>query len=345
MASLGSAIPPSTAHAISVSLPTWRDNVGYEEGERRVIDAMVTGYPRFFIHRSIQKVCIPTHAHCPAVAHSAHPPKLANICEQKFGTSGERCLLLPTKRIAEDCRSFIQDRCQSESPPNIRLIHFVIFPENKQSPRDLNCRRSPPAPSACADLHIVLFPADIGPVARQFWQHAGLGISSRLAEHCLSMFSEDISSHQPPSPALSRPPSKPMNRHYVSKSFSKPKGDLSVHISPPSSPNNSEALSLDQIVYVEERYGRNLPLSLALSAKQSLRRRIAGVLIHDNPTTPTGDREAQLGPSTRGVAAVAENDVFLYPSGMAAIWSAHQLVLSVRPPGKSVCFGFVVLQR
>lgn len=53
---LGLAVPPYTPHAISVSLPTWRDNVGYEEGESRVIDAMVTGYPRFFIHRSIQKV-------------------------------------------------------------------------------------------------------------------------------------------------------------------------------------------------------------------------------------------------------------------------------------------------
>jgi cystathionine gamma-synthase len=54
---LGSPVPPFTAHAISVSLPTWKDNVGYEEGEKRVVDSMVTGYPRFFIHRSIQKVC------------------------------------------------------------------------------------------------------------------------------------------------------------------------------------------------------------------------------------------------------------------------------------------------
>lgn len=53
---MGQTVPAFTQHAISVSLPTWRDNVGYEEGEKRVIDAMVTGYPRFFIHKSIQKV-------------------------------------------------------------------------------------------------------------------------------------------------------------------------------------------------------------------------------------------------------------------------------------------------
>ena len=53
---LGDSIPSALPHAISVSLPTWRDNVEYEEGGRRVLDAMCTGYPRFFIHKSIQKV-------------------------------------------------------------------------------------------------------------------------------------------------------------------------------------------------------------------------------------------------------------------------------------------------
>lgn len=53
---LGSSVPPMTAHAVSVSLPTWKDNVGYEEGDKRVMDKLETGYPRFFVHRSIQKV-------------------------------------------------------------------------------------------------------------------------------------------------------------------------------------------------------------------------------------------------------------------------------------------------
>lgn len=53
---LGSSIPPLLPHAISVSLPTWKANIGYEEGEKWVVEKMQTGYPRFFIHRSIQKV-------------------------------------------------------------------------------------------------------------------------------------------------------------------------------------------------------------------------------------------------------------------------------------------------
>lgn len=53
---LGSSVPQHTPHAISVSLPLWEDNIGYEEGDKRVVEKMETGYPRFFIHRSIQKV-------------------------------------------------------------------------------------------------------------------------------------------------------------------------------------------------------------------------------------------------------------------------------------------------
>lgn len=53
---LGSSVPAHTPHAISVSLPLWEDNIGYEEGDKRVVDKMETGYPRFFVHRSIQKV-------------------------------------------------------------------------------------------------------------------------------------------------------------------------------------------------------------------------------------------------------------------------------------------------
>ena len=53
---VGSPVPPHTPHAISVSLPKWLDVVGYEEGEKRIVDCMLNGYPRFFIHLTITKV-------------------------------------------------------------------------------------------------------------------------------------------------------------------------------------------------------------------------------------------------------------------------------------------------
>mgnify|MGYP000156147446 CR=1 FL=1 len=51
---VGKGIPADVPHAVSVSLPLWQDNIDYEEG--RLTELMETGYPRFFIHRSIQKV-------------------------------------------------------------------------------------------------------------------------------------------------------------------------------------------------------------------------------------------------------------------------------------------------
>jgi cystathionine gamma-synthase len=53
---IGSPIPANTSHAISVTLPTWRDNVDYEEAAERVVSRMKCGYPRFFIHPQIKQV-------------------------------------------------------------------------------------------------------------------------------------------------------------------------------------------------------------------------------------------------------------------------------------------------
>lgn len=54
--SLGTSIPANMAHAVSVSLPRWQDNIDYEEG--RLDKVMQIGYPRFFIHKTIVKVSV-----------------------------------------------------------------------------------------------------------------------------------------------------------------------------------------------------------------------------------------------------------------------------------------------
>lgn len=60
---VGALVPALTPHAVSVSLPTWQDNVDYEEGAQRIKDAMTSGYPRFFIHHRIQRVRRRRHTH------------------------------------------------------------------------------------------------------------------------------------------------------------------------------------------------------------------------------------------------------------------------------------------
>ncbi|KAF8882452.1 pyridoxal phosphate-dependent transferase [Infundibulicybe gibba] len=300
---------PRTAthpHAISVSLPKWRDNVGYEEGEKRVVEAMVSGYPRFFIHLGIQK--------------------LENVCLQKFGANGERCMLFPTQKTAGLCRLFIERRAShGGSSIPVRVIHFLISPEAQES---VSVKGSSDRSFAeSIDLHILLLPGDAYSIAREFWQHTGMGISVGLGL-------------PPPSPTTTRFPSKVQNKHYSVKGSEKPQ--------PPSQSRSlepGEELDVDHLTYVEERYGRNMPISSAASAKRALRRRIAGVLIRDSPLDCDGEpcagiQDLALGPSTRGVSNVSESDVYLFPTGMSAIWNAHHLALGTRPPTKSVCFGF-----
>ncbi|KAG2156886.1 pyridoxal phosphate-dependent transferase [Suillus bovinus] len=310
---LGSTVPPFTPHAISVSLPTWADNVGYEEGEKRVVDAMVSGYPRFFIHRSIEK--------------------LARICEQKFGAANEKCMLYPSKKIADRCRSFMLDRASlAGTPTHARLVQYHIYPEDTPVP----------SPQPTMELHIVLFPTDAWSFAKQFWQHTGLGISSRFADCCLSLLPAESLNSSVPSPTSPRAPFKALNKHYSVKRASQLS---SFGSAPPPRSNPQDALSKDQSTYLEERYGRNLPVSAGSHAKRAMRRRIAGVLVRDNwedsPHGPcAGANDVEVGPSHRSVKDVTEDDVYLFQTGMSAIWTAHQLVLGTRPPAKSVCFGF-----
>lgn len=155
-----------------------------------------------------------------------------------------------------------------------------------------------------------------------------MGISSRFAEHCLSLLPEE---NVPTSPTLYTKP-KSSHRYYSVKERRQ-----SLSATP------GDALSDDQSTYLEERYGRNLSQDAATFAKRALRRRIAGVLLRDGPADwdAVGSTNSELRPSTRG-PGVTEDDVYLYPTGMAAIWNAHQTISNVRPAAKNVAFGSVI---
>jgi len=84
---LGKPIP-ATRHAVSVCLPTWADNLGYEQGDARVVGRMRCGYPRFFLHPDVQE--------------------LFRTCEEKFAASGECCFAFPSRRVAERCVQFVR---------------------------------------------------------------------------------------------------------------------------------------------------------------------------------------------------------------------------------------------
>jgi cystathionine gamma-synthase len=62
-----------------------------------------------------------------------------------------------------------------------------------------------------------------------------------------------------------------------------------------------------------EYYQKHTPLLSVKDAKDAIRMRYAGII-------PGG------GGNIRGVPTVSIDDVFLYPTGMAAIWNCHNLL-------------------
>ena len=290
-------------------------------------------------------------------------------------------MLFPLESWAAACREFMLRR--DPSIGSVRLVHFKICPELIPSPTS-TCRPSSNGLKSsekvleqeCGNLHIVLFPSNAFSLAKQFWQHTGLGISSRLAEHCLELLAKE-ERNKISTPALSPIVASPIvdtstalpvklrrNRHYRAKSLKSPM--LEVRGTPEKDQVNGEVAE----TYLEERYARNLPISAAAEAKRALRTRIAGVLVRNDKlcngiqdgavqgseATNSADDCRRLplstpvGPfsnarRTRGVSGLTADDVFLFPTGMSAIWSAHQLALRSFGEKKSVCFGSVVRLR
>lgn len=291
---IGAPIPNNTAHAISVTLPTWEATVGYEEGEDWVVQKMKSGYPRFFIHGIIKE--------------------LEKDIEDKYARNGERCMVFPSYKAAKRCREFI--KAKSENPQLPRRVLQLSTPPpatdfEKSSKIELT-------------IGIVFFPAEEFSLAKQYWQHSGEGISSRMAEYVKEELFEVQKKDQ--SRLLSR-----NKQELQAQSIQRKSPSISASIRANSQSQNEE-VEREFNTFIEQKYGRVLDMKFAPEAKVALRRRISG-----EADKSQGKEKAK---TKRGVV-IDENDVYLYPTGMASIFHAHQaLLLSEETPKKSVCFGF-----
>lgn len=268
--------------------------------------------------------------------------QLAAIIEGRYGPDDERCFLFPTERIAESCRAFLVSRSPSVSS---RVVRFDAGDGDEPTAR----------------VFAVFTAAAHAGQTKLFWQHTGDGVSSRRAEHVLSLLAKSSPSPTAPVPLSDRTRTSSQrgwtrNRHYSKRAVPSDTAPIA------SADDEVEDLPS----YVEERYGRNLARSYGSLAKTALRRRIAGVLSYEAPESADAiavqstrledmslsvEEEAlraasapRTEQSDRGVVELSEDDVYLWPTGMSAIFHAHQLLLrrcrdQGRQPGKSICFG------
>lgn len=289
--------------------------VGYEEGEDWVISKMKTGYPRFFIHLTIQE--------------------LERELLQLYGRHGEKVMLFPSQATARRCQQFFYDKI-SVQPGDVHLLHLepVISKFQVQQGQ-----------TVFSGLHCCFFPGEYFSTAKQVWQHSGDGVSSRRGEFCLKALREGLL--RPVSNGQDSPPQNNIRkgpRRYRTNHGSLDGIDYNVNGHHKSTLNGSANTDdKDCTSFVEERFGRNLNAELAFKAKLAIKRRISGCLIDNS------DLDVALSKSPEGcdrrLKGLSEEDVYLYPTGMSSIFNAHRTLLALarsegREPEQSICFGF-----
>lgn len=265
---------------------------------------------RFFIHKSIQ-------AFAAAIVH-------------KYGKDEDDAFLFPSHAIASRCLDFLRAHASIDCFNLVRIVDLVT---NSTMNSAGTLSKIPLTISA------VIIPRALYGVAKAFWQHTGDGISSRRAEFCHQAFSDgslvetgNLSSVGSPERSC-KGPKRYQRVAYMEHTQAHPSTELNEIDSPPDISGWS-----DYTQFVEERFGRNLDLSLVNNAKLAIKRRIAGSL-----TANVGLKEAlaiswETDDGCR-VRDLSETDVFLYPTGMSAIFNTHRTLMAARGALKSICFG------
>jgi cystathionine gamma-synthase len=254
---------------------------------------------RFFIHKQIQAFS-------------------AAIAEQ-YGTENEAAMLFPTHLTASRGRDFMSKRVPEGT--QIRILDLVPAAEKE---------RSEELAIISPRISAILYPKEHFSVAKQFWQHSGEGVSSRRAEYCFALFREGflvepstLTETKPSSPRVCKGP-----RRYQKKT--------SVDFD--SMNGSTEGEVQDPVQFVEERFGRNLNLTMTKNAKLAIRRRIAGSLTADVGLTEALALDMETA-TTRNVPGFSEDDVYLYPTGMSSIFNTHRNIMQAKGPLEAVVFG------
>lgn len=278
--------------------------MGYEEGERWVLDKMKCGYPRFFIHPSIER--------------------LATAIVSQYGSSEtEKALLLHSPRCAGRCIQFFKQQNPELDPSALRQLDFR--PKGGIS----GSNRVPP------ELSAVVYPRELWPTAKAFWQHTGEGVSSRRAEFCQRAFDEGTltcASGESSPPRLTKGP-----RRYQRVSVDM-KPANTTHTGPETTQDGGMP---DSVQFVEERFGRNLDVTFTSQAKLAVRKRIAGSLTSDADLPDSLNESEDLRRTrSRDVPGFSIDDVYLYSGGMNAIFHAHETLKASVREAKSVMYGF-----
>ncbi|KAI9728445.1 MAG: hypothetical protein M1828_003846 [Chrysothrix sp. TS-e1954] len=302
---IGQPIPQDVPHAISVSVPTWRSVVAYEQQQMWCLSRMNAGYPRFWPHKSISK--------------------LGSAIGKKYGKKGEKGMTFPTHDIAQRCVDYVKQHWKSPEARPLRICDIT----SKSNHQDWF--------APYLRVSVVFYPPDAGSVINTFWTHVGEGVSGRRAEYMLELFEEGLLIEASEAEDMERQRKGP--KRYQKKNDSLNAVHDSRRLSPAGGADlamNANTEDLDRTRFVEERFGRNLNLMLAQKAKLAIRRRIAGTLTSEANLSEALD----MAPELDKARPIDVEDVYLYPTGMSSIFNTHRILLAARGSMKAICYGF-----
>ena len=261
---------------------------------------------------------------------------------KQHGFSTEQAFLFPSNAVARRCVEFLKTQVHTLVPgKDLRIVD--LSPNMSAQGGRTKGSETTLRPVISA----VFLPQKHYQVAKTFWQHSGDGISSRRAEFChkalgdgflSATVDESVESAPISSLMVGKGPRRYQKGGSSNSSCRSPQSRDNDH---PTLERRASAEGKEYAQFVEERFGRNLDMSLAANAKLAIRRRIAGALTADVEL----HEALQITESTssiRHVQGSSEDDVYLYSTGMSAIFNTHRTLMAVRGDLKSVCFGLVI---
>lgn len=181
-------------------LPKWADTVGWAAREPRVLEAMKTGYPRFFVPRVVHQLAMRLLARQQSDTAFADDLGIHGEGEERLAT------LLNAARHGRVCRETLLEWSKAKkteaNSPYIGVYAVAwggkVSPVQQEATPDKSRTTSQPEIGE-EDIILVTYPAELAPEVKSFWQHTGYGISSRRATYWLehAPFLADPASSKP----------------------------------------------------------------------------------------------------------------------------------------------------
>jgi cystathionine gamma-synthase len=170
---LGTSLPPGDPHGVSVSLPRWEDTVGWAKRDKRVIEHMTTGYPRFFVPLIVRELASKIIRATLSGSYESLDVPFSPDDADKLDA-----LLVPTRFMSIGCHNYLQSHA-----PDDEFLTVALTMEGVQA---AECYHETSRNGTAQVYAVILRGSTSEGEAKAFWQHTGFGISSRCASYWLS---------------------------------------------------------------------------------------------------------------------------------------------------------------